>query len=644
MASRRITLVADEILGYVRTGGIGTATTYLALALARLGHHVEILYSADPPERPLDPRWQEQYARAEVTIRTLDSSQEAVEPPHFARMLTVERALRERSPDLVVVQDLAAPAYTALRLRQLGLAFENTVFVVYCHGTRQWITDMARKVRVLPGALAVSRLEQASVELADIAVSPSEYMLGWMRQQGWRLPDTSVVIPLLTRAGATGEPPPEPARPDGEGRAERIAFFGRLEERKGLRPFAAGLNSLEPHLLVGLELEFIGRSTPQWSPERVQALLADTTRRSLDRISFLTDLDQDEALGRLGRPGTLAVMPSLEDNSPAAVYECLERGIPFLSGGAGGAGELVAAEDRERVLFEPSAEGLVAALRRALADGLRPARAAFDNADSLRRWAEVVDTPPRGLPPPAERPPVDVIVVSSTGGEPLTRCLAALEAQNHPRTNVVVEAEREAGLRAVAGPWVLLLDEEDVAEPDLIETLGRAQAASDADAVTCAVRVHVDGVTQTRYFSGDPGGLALLGNDYGTVGLIRRSSLVGAAADLPEAADPDWLLLARMSAEGARIVSVPTPLVTRTARPGTLAAQPADALQVVQTLESALPRSLRSLARLAAGLAADLRTPPPSGGVVRRAVRVLRDDGALEVTRRVVRRLSREGS
>ena len=37
------------------------------------------------------------------------------------------------------------------------------------------------------------------------------------------------------------------------------------------------------------------------------------------------------------------MIPSLLDNSPNVVYECLEDGIPFLASDTGGIGELVAA-------------------------------------------------------------------------------------------------------------------------------------------------------------------------------------------------------------------------------------------------------------------------------------------------------------
>src|SRR5918994_6773102 len=233
-ASRRVELVAEELLGYVRNG-LGTTTTFVAVALARIGHAVEVLYLGPSPTGPIDPEWQRLYDEAGVRIREVPHGAERVEPPQFARARDVEVALRADPPEVVIVQDLVAPAHSALRLRRLGLAFERTSFVVICHGTRQWITDVSRKVRVLPGAHAVTVLERASVELADALVSPSAYLLDWMRGEGWHLPEQTFVIPHVTRAGATGQPPPVPAPVDSN-RVDRVAFFGRLEERKGIRP------------------------------------------------------------------------------------------------------------------------------------------------------------------------------------------------------------------------------------------------------------------------------------------------------------------------------------------------------------------------------------------------------------------------
>jgi glycosyltransferase involved in cell wall biosynthesis len=574
---KRVTLVADELLGYSHAGGLGTATTFLAVALGRLGHHVEVLYVAEQPRIPLGTDWARLYENAGVALRILPRSGERTEPSFFARARDTERALRADPPDVVITQDLAAPAYTALRLRQLGLAFERTVFVVYCHGTRQWITDVARKVRVLPGALAVSVVEQASVELADVVVSPSAYLLEWMREQGWRLPEPSLVIPYLTRSAATGEAPPEAAPRDGQVR--RIAFFGRLEERKGLRPFAGGLNSVARDLLRGVELEFIGGPTRTWPPERVRTLLSDDTQDVVRRISFETGLDQAAALAHLCRPGTLAVIPSLEDNSPNVIYECLERGIPFIASNGGGIAELVAREDRDRVLFDPTPHGVAAALHRALeAGGVAPARFGFDPRTALDVWAEVIAKQARPRARGEETPVLDV----------------------------TVERRRAEGPPSGTSEWLVLLEETDAPDEDLVETLVQAQSASGADVVTCGVRLE-SGVH--HYFSGDPAALGLISNAYGTVALIRRSLLSERTMRSDGARDPDWPLFARLVLAGARIVSVPKTLVTTRRRPGNVQDDPLGALSVLHEFERRLPEQVHGLARLAAGLASQSGTP-----------------------------------
>ena len=616
---RRVTLVANEIRGFRPAGGLGTATTYLALALARMGHSVEILLGMHSPGA-IDPHWESVYRSAGVRLRPVPDSDEPVEPPNFVLAHKVGLALRSDPPDVVVVHDLGGPAYTALRLRQAGIACANTLFVVFCHGTRRYAMDLAGRVRVkdLRHVLAVAVNEQASVELADVVVSPSQYLVDWMRGQGWRLPERTLVIPYLTQASATGEPVER--RPVIEGqRVERLVFFGRLDERKGLKLFAAGLNALEPHLLHGVEVEFLGKTSATWTRARIEALLAGETKRALRQVSFSTELDQHEALARLRRRGTLAVMPSLQENSPNAVYECLEHGIPFVASDVGGVSELIASDDHDRVLFEPTAAGVEAVLRRVLSAGCvpRPAEPARSIETAYVQWEEVIETRPQPQPDVTDGP-VDVVVVRRSSGGNVARCVAALERQRYRDFQVTigegssVAAARQAGLDKGSAPYVLFLDSDDIPDPELLATLLRAQATSGADVVSCGLRVHTeDGQATLHFFGGRPGGLGALTNQYGSVALYRRRALDRLAGDYPADADPEWPLLARLAARGAQIVSVPTPLVMRTARPATIETHRADALLAVEQLEQALPPPLRATARLAAGLAAATTTPTP---------------------------------
>jgi hypothetical protein len=429
------------------------------------------------------------------------------------------------------------------------------------------------------------------------------------------------VIPLVRQATAMEEPLSVGGDANGDRPVERLVFFGRLQKVKGIEPFVGGLNALAPDLLEGVELEFLGEPTSDWNPDGVARMISEETTRALRRVSFETGLGHEEALARLSRPGTLAVMPSLAENSPNVVYECLEARIPFLASSAGGIGELVAPEDRPRVLFPPTVEGVSEALRRALAEGgaLRPVRPAFDGADVLRAWRDVVATQVSTVAREFERPTVDVVVRDRGSADP---CLAALAAQSYERLNVIRSATREEGLRAGTAEWVIFLDGNDVPRPEFLEVLVQAQAASGADAVSCAV-VH-DG--REHFFVGEPGGVGVLWNGYGTAALLRRPLLGDLATTWPIVGDADWPLLARLSAAGTRVVSVPLPLLSRAMPPGTLERELNNALLVVEALERALPQQLKLVARLAAALAVQARQPPPPArrGLLRRALSRLR--------------------
>jgi hypothetical protein len=124
------------------------------------------------------------------------------------------------------------------------------------------------------------------------------------------------------------------------------------------------------------------------------------------------------------------------------------------------------------------------------------------------------------------------------------------------------------------------------------------------------LRIERDGDETEHLFAGEGAALGALTNCYGTVALIRRGVLTGGTGRWPVEGDPDWPLLARLSSAGARIVSVPLPLVTRRASPGSLDRHPSDALLVAHELEGALPRSAASALRLAAGLAAEIGRRP----------------------------------
>ena len=232
------------------------------------------------------------------------------------------------------------------------------------------------------------------------------------------------------------------------------------------------------------------------------------------------------------------------------------------------------------------------------------------------------------------------VVVHQHSREAFSRCVAALDHQTYANFGVIVTAAREAGLSQGSAPYVVFLEEEDVPDPELLKTLVRARRTTGADVVTCGLRLANDeGEHRLRFFAGEPGGLGAVANAYGTVALVRRAVIDDLAIPWPAEGDADWPLLARLGGSGASIVSVPMALVERRAAPGSVESDPAAALLAIEQLEQALPDPLRGSARLAAGLAANVRQPAAATrvGAVRRAAEIVR-----RVTRHSSRRLRRD--
>ena len=135
------------------------------------------------------------------------------------------------------------------------------------------------------------------------------------------------MIPYLTRSGATGEPPRRLRRTPTAGVSAAWPSSAASRRARGWRPFVAGLNALEPELLEGIELEFFGKATPAWPPERVDALLSEKAKRALRDVVVRDDArpargareaEPARHAGRHSLLGTTRPTPSTSASSAAS--------------------------------------------------------------------------------------------------------------------------------------------------------------------------------------------------------------------------------------------------------------------------------------------------------------------------------------
>ncbi|HEY4641362.1 MAG TPA: class I SAM-dependent methyltransferase [Thermoanaerobaculia bacterium] len=388
-----VCIVTSEIIGPFNNGGIGTAMSGLAELLAAEVLRVTVLYTGAiwSPDVSLGP-WRKRYAERgiELVALTIGDMKSIAGPlkdrgfgiPWLVYRYLTGRYLAGHPFDVIHFNDCMGEGSLSLAAKRLGLAFADSLLIVALHSPSRWVLELNH---TLPTSILFSAYhyaEQLSVACADMLWSPSRYLLDWVAARGFELPVQTFIQQYVI---------PLPVAHDGarDGAISEIVFFGRLEERKGLRLFCNAIHVLRDELAQrGITVTFLGK------PERCAGIpsLEYIDRRAADwhfPRRTLTGLGQPEALRFLLEGGRLAVMASPVDNSPCTVYEALSLGIPFLAARTGGIPELVDPADHDHVLFHYSTESLASGLRRVIEHGARIATAAIPQEDSRGRWASM---------------------------------------------------------------------------------------------------------------------------------------------------------------------------------------------------------------------------------------------------------------
>ncbi|MGH7837144.1 MAG: glycosyltransferase family 4 protein, partial [Candidatus Binataceae bacterium] len=276
--------------------------------------------------------------------------------------------------------------FYSLTAKRQGLAFGDTTFVVSAHGPTFWVKEGSQDYIRNLGELEIDYMERVSISAADIVASPSQYLLRWMQENGWELPERTYVAPYVLPQGLLSEA--QVPRPR-ESEIREIVFFGRLEIRKGLKLFCDAVDELcADRTNRKFEVTFLGKETQLYGRSSI-GYISDRSKAWTVPWRIHSNKYQGAAIEYLQGAGRLAVISSLADNYPNTVLECVGAGVPLLASNVGGIPEIIDPADRESVCFEPGPDVLAERLRGALDQGAFSARPSAAFADTARQWTDL---------------------------------------------------------------------------------------------------------------------------------------------------------------------------------------------------------------------------------------------------------------
>jgi glycosyltransferase involved in cell wall biosynthesis len=237
--------------------------------------------------------------------------------------------------------------------------------IVQLHGGNLWASQHGTRP-VDMTSLRIDANEKLSIELAHEITSPSKYIADWYGDRGWKMPEKVSVVPnCLSLPPLPFSSSPSHLSSSSSSKplikaVKTVAFFGRLESRKGIEIFFDAISLLGDNILskpdfkvliVGGSAQIRSQKSEEWICNRIKYLPKSL---NASQVVLKVGLSREMALKEILEAETIISFGSKIENAPFALVEASKLGLPYVALDTGGVQEVVDLESSTAsVLFNP---------------------------------------------------------------------------------------------------------------------------------------------------------------------------------------------------------------------------------------------------------------------------------------------------
>lgn len=508
MQTKKICIVSPDIVGPVNNGGIGTHCYYLACALVRGGFDVSLLFTGSVQNKT-HAYWEEYYQNLNICYFHLDEIKKQVYllNSYGGEFLSISyftyKFLKEKRFDFIHFQDWLANGLVTIQAKETTNYFDNTLVTVTMHSSTQWQQEGMMLYSSNPlYDMKLRWAEEYCVQNCDVVISPSSYMFDWAKKAKWKLVDLQKVIPYCFSSTAQ----------QNNYRSVDIShliFFGRLETRKGLEYFVESLLRMDNIPKVSF-LGKISMTSEGMADKYLAQKLKNIEYKIYDKF------DTFEAIDFIKKEQGLVIISSLQDNYPYTIIEMIENNVAFICSNVGGISEMV----DERVTFDIREKNALSNLLQNLKSEIfLELKHKYNSRYALNEWLNLhtidyskkkynEESPlvsicvpyynyPKYLPLLLESlmhinySNFEVIIVNDGSTKNEANCIFQQMKRSYPqyifseKQNSGVGATRNHAASKASGKYLIFMDSDNLAYPNMIRDFLYAIEKSKADVVTC---------------------------------------------------------------------------------------------------------------------------------------------------------------